>query len=177
MRYLFPRSWTALACCLALAAGCRAGSPPALPPQDGAVNDLAGLLPREAVSSLDEQLAEYERETCHRFVVLIVPSLHGESIAELSARAMDSWQVGRGPLGSGLLLTLSVEEGSARMDAGPALEQIVRSGLADTVLRQVMFPHFAEGRYEEGLRLGLGRIMEEGRGISFPEELHPPVCR
>ncbi len=169
-------AWSALACGLALSAGC-SERPRPLPPQGGMVNDLAGLLEPAAASSLTGSLEEYERETCHQVVLLIVPSLRGEAIGRLSARAMEAWQVGQGPLGNGLLLTLSVEEGSARVDTGPGLEELVRSGFAETVLRQVMFPRFAEGRFEEGLVQGLGQIMEEGRRISFPEELRPSVCR
>ena len=170
-------AWWILPFGLALAPGCGQGRPQPLPAQHGMVNDLAGLLEPEAVSSLSASLQQYRAETCHELVVLIVPSLQGETLGQISARAMELWQIGGGPLGNGRLMTLAVEEGSARIDAGPGLEELVRSGFAEKVLRQVLFPRFGEGDYESGLAQGLERIMEEGRGIRFPEELRPPVCR
>lgn len=166
-----------LAVFLAIVPACGGAGEDGLPPRQGMVNDTAGLLSAEAASSLSAALEDYRRETCHELVVLIVPSLGSDALADLSSRAMRAWQIGPEPLGNGMLLTISVEEGQARVDAGPALEGVIRSGTAEAILRQVMFPRFAEGDFEEGLRLGLEALMEEGRGTGIPQELRPPVCR
>lgn len=166
-----------LALLILAAAACTAERERPLPVRQGAVNDFSGVLPESAVAALEEALKEYERETCHQIVVVILPSLEGESIGELSSRIMKAWGVGPPPLENGVLVILSLEEGVARIDAGQGLERLVASGSAEVVLNRDMLPLFKENRIGEGLTLGIESIMKEGRSVAYPPELQPPVCR
>ena len=162
---------------LLAAAGCTAKRERPLPVRQGVVNDFSGVLSEPAATALEETLREYERETCHQIVVVILPSLKGEPISEFSSRIMKAWDVGPPPLENDVLVVLSLEEGEARIDAGQGLERLVASGSAEVVLNRDMIPLFRENRIGEGLALGIESIMEEGRSVAYPPDLQPPVCR
>lgn len=158
-------------------AGCRggAGDTPT-PARQGRVNDFAGVLSDSTVAALSTTLQDYEEETCHQVVVAIFPSLKGELISDLSSRIMASWEVGYPHLENGLLVTVALQEGGARIDAGSGLEVIVADQRGESILRHDMFPSFKEDRIGEGIQRGLESIMEEGRKIVIPPDLRPPVC-
>lgn len=159
------------------AAGCTAERERPLPVRQGVVNDFSGVLSESAVAALEKTLREYEQETCHQIVVVILPSLEGEPIGEFSSRIIKAWDVAPPPLENGVLVTLSLEEGKARIDAGQGLDRLVASGSVEAVLNRDMLPLFKENRIGEGLTLGIESIMEEGRSVAYPPDLQPPVCR
>jgi uncharacterized protein len=141
------------------------------------VTDQAGVLEDGAVRNITERIEEYERETCHRLHVLVIPSLAGKDFAAFTAAAMEERQVAPPPLESGLLLTVAIAEGKARIDAGRGLQTLVNSGRADDILKTGAFPFFSEGRYGEGIVSALVLLMDEGRRIAYPDELRPEYCR
>jgi uncharacterized protein len=158
-------------------AGCRGGpGESSAPPRQGRVNDFAGVLSDSTVAALSMTLRDYEEETCHQLVVAVFPSLKGEPISDLSSRVMESWEIGHPHLENGLLVTIALQEGGARIDAGSGLEAIVADQRGESILRHDMFPSFKEDHIGEGIRRGLESIMKEGRKIVIPPDLRPPVC-
>lgn len=141
------------------------------------VTDQSGVLETATVKNISERLGDYEKETCHSIHLLIIPSLDGKDLAAFTASVMKGRHVAPPPLESGLLLTVAIEEGKARIDAGKGLASIVNSGRADTILKTGAFPFFAEGRYDEGIVSALVQIMDEGRLVTYPDELRPEYCR
>jgi len=156
--------------------GCGGGEKP-LPARQGRINDYSAILTEPAAAALEKSLERYEGETCHQIVVVIIPSLGEEGIGDFSSRVMADWEIGHSLLENGILLTISLEEGAARIDAGPGVEDIVTSGRAEEILHQEMFPLFGMDRIGEGVARGVEALMEEGRKVSFAPELRPPVCR
>ena len=160
---------------LFLAVGCGGGD--SLPSRTGRINDYSGSLDKGTVAALEESLQRYESETCHQFVVIVLPSLEGRRIEALSSRIMAEWKIGHGQLENGLLLTVSLEEGKTRIDTGKGLEFIMSVGRAEDILLNTMIPLFRDGRIDEGVTRGVEALMEEGRKVNFPPELRPEVCR
>jgi uncharacterized protein len=146
------------------------------PAQQGPVNDFAGVLSGPEKEDLAAQLTAYEKETCHQIVVVIVQDLAGETIADFSTRTAQAWEIGQEFLDNGILVTIAVQQGSARIEAGSGLEWIVKERIADTILSQVMFPHFRQGRLADGLRLGVTALMNEARQRTYPPDHRPSVC-
>jgi uncharacterized protein len=137
--------------------------------QQGPVNDFAGVLSGPEKEALAELLTAYEKETCHQVVVVIVPELAGEKMAQ-------AWKIGQQFLDNGILVSIAVQEGKARIDTGAGLDRIVKDGLAATILQQAMFPHFRQGRFGDGLRSGLEALMREARKTTYPPDHRPSVC-
>jgi uncharacterized membrane protein YgcG len=126
---------------------------------------------------MSQRLAEYEKETCHRINVLVLQTFEGNTLAEYSAQTMKERNIAPPPLESGLLMTVVIADGTARIDAGRGLQDIVNSGRADAILKTGAFPLFVEEKYEEGIVRALMLLMAEGRSIMYPDELRPEHCR
>lgn len=167
------------ALCLApllLAGACARKAPPALE-RLGRVSDYAGVVSPETEAALAAELDGYERETCHNVAVLIVPSLKGESITDLSARTALAWGIVEPVLRDGILLTVAIEEGQARIEMGTAMQSIIEEGAAGRILREEMVPSFREKDFDAGIAAGVRAIMEEARGLEIPDGMKPAACR
>ena len=141
------------------------------------VTDQTGVLEAATVENISKRLEDFERETCHSIHVLVIPSLGGKDLAAYTAPIMKNRQIAPPPLESGLLLTVAIAEGKARIDAGRGLQDLVNSGRADEILKTGAFPFFSEERYDEGLVRALVLLMDEGRMVSYPDDLRPEYCR
>jgi uncharacterized protein len=145
--------------------------------QEGFITDYAGLLSKEDKARLSASLAAYERETCHEVLVLIVPTLGGEEIRELTQRTAIAWDIGQKGFGNGILLTISINETKMRLDSGSAFQWFIEQGEADRILNQVIGPKFSQGKFTEGIEQGLAEIMQVARLKVIPPENRPDICR
>jgi uncharacterized protein len=145
--------------------------------RDGWITDYAEILSQADNSRISASLAAYEEETCHQILVLIVPSLAGESIEDFSKRTATAWDIGQPGFGNGILVSIALQEGSVRFEAGSAFESLIEKGAADRILKEVMFPHFRDERFVDGIEQGLAEIMQAARLRVIPEDHRPDVCR
>jgi uncharacterized membrane protein YgcG len=177
---LLQLSATVLLCSVLLlsVAGCtkKDQTPPPLV-RDGWITDYAEILSQADNSRISASLAAYEEETCHQILVLIVPSLAGESIEDFSKRTATAWDIGQPGFGNGILVSIALQEGSVRFEAGSAFETLIEKGAADRILKEVMFPHFRDERFVDGIEQGLAEIMQAARLRVIPEDHRPDVCR
>ena len=163
---------------LLAAAGCtkKDQSPQPLD-RDGWITDYADILSQAEKSRISASLAAYEKETCHQVMVLIVPSLGGESIVDFSQRTATAWDIGQPGYGNGILVSIALEDGSVRIETGSAFEWLIQEGTADRILKEVMFPHFRDERFVDGIEQGLAEIMQAARQKVIPEDHRPDVCQ
>ncbi len=180
LRCLLRSSAFMLLCSVLLlsVAGCtkKDQTPPPLV-RDGWITDYAEILSQADNSRISASLAAYEEETCHQILVLIVPSLAGESIEGFSKRTATAWDIGQPGFGNGILVSIALQEGSVRFEAGSAFETLIEKGAADRILKEVMFPHFRDERFVDGIEQGLAEIMQAARLRVIPEDHRPDVCR
>jgi len=143
----------------------------------GRVNDYAGVLSNETKMSLSSDLEEYEKETCHQIVVLIVQSLRGETIKELSTRIALEWEIVNPILENGIMLSIAIDEGKARIEMGTAMEDIIEEGIAEDIMLKEMIPSFSAQDFDKGIVQGIRAIKDEARRFSVPDEMRPAVCK
>ncbi len=148
-----------------------------LPAKTGFVSDHADVFSPEEKNDLESILAAYEKETCHQILVLTVAGLYGEPIAEFSARTAMAWDIGQDMLDNGVLITLAMEEGSIRIEAGAGLEFLINDGIGDLVLAEEMIPLFKEGNIVQGINRGISALMEAARARTYPDDHRPMICR
>jgi uncharacterized protein len=165
---------------LLIAVGCNGGNNKTIEKEalvrQGWVTDYGDALTGPEKESIAAMLATYEKETCHQIVVVIVQDLDGETIEAFSTRTALAWEIGQEFLNNGILITIALQEGSARIEAGSGLDWIVKDRIADTILRQEMFPHFREDRLAAGIIKGLEALMTEARKRTYPPAHRPSVC-
>jgi uncharacterized protein len=143
----------------------------------GRINDFANVLEEATRMSLSSELEQYEKDTCHQVYVLIVQSLSGETIKELSTRTALSWKIGHSNLKNGILLSIAIDEGQARIEMGSTFENMIEQGVAEQILKNIMFPSFRNQKIEEGILKGIRAVMEEAKKLEFSDELKPSICR
>ena len=157
-------------------AGCTKKAPEPLV-KDGWTTDYANILSQKDKTRISALLADYEKETCHQVLVLIVPTLAGESIGELSQRTATAWDIGQPGFGNGILLSIAMQEGTMRLETGSAFDWFVEKGISDRILKEVMVPYFRAEKFVEGIEQGLVEIMQVARMKVIPEDHKPAACR
>jgi uncharacterized protein len=145
---------TALA--LALAALVSAAVP-AVPALTGPVVDQAGLLSGAEARRL-EQLARAARQAAGagggrgvQLQYLIVPSLEGESIEDLSIRVAEQWKLGDKGKDDGVLVLVARDDRRVRIEVGRGLEGELTDAATARIRREVIEPAFRAGRFGDGL--------------------------
>ncbi len=127
-----------------------------------------------AAPSLVKLLADYQQETHHEIAVLIVPDLHDEPIGALSLRVANAWRVGLPGWNDGVLVTFAVREGICRIEIATEMARYVSNDAVRSIVENTMKPEFGQHRITRGLRMGLLRLMELGRGFRIADPAHPP---
>lgn len=122
-------------------------------------------------------LGRYERETTHQIVVLLVPTLSGESIDSFSLRVANSWGLGQKGIDNGVLVTLAMKEKGIRIELGRAIEKVISNAAAQSIIQESMVPAFRKGDYAGGLQAGLDRLMKAGRKFRAPRNGDVPEAR
>jgi len=145
--------------------------------RQGWVSDYANVLKPEEKKRISSALEAYEKETCHQIFLLIIPALAGEKITEFSKRTATAWHIGYPGLDNGFLVSIAMQDGSVRIEAGSAFEWFVQDGTGYNILKDVMIPLFKQEKFVEGIESGLGAIMAAGRLKQIPEIDKPEICR
>ncbi len=133
------------------------------------VTDQAGVLTAGQVSALETMLRDYDRRTSTQVVVLIVPSLEGESIEEYAIAVAEKNRIGRKGKDNGLLFLVAVNDRKLRFEVGYGLEPVLTDAVTSTIIRRIVTPRFREGDYYSGIQEGLKMAMQVASN-EFPAE-------
>jgi len=126
----------------------------AVPPLTGPVVDTAGLLDAGSVRRLEQLSRAARSEEGARGVqlqYLIVPSLDGEPIEDLSIRVAEAWKIGTKGKDNGVLVVVAVADRAVRIEVGGGLEGALTDAQAGRIIRGTIVPEFRGGRYGDGL--------------------------
>jgi uncharacterized protein len=132
---------------------------PALPALTGRVVDDAALLPAARQAALATRLQAFESRTGHQLVVVTVPSLNGQSIADFGLRLGRTWGIGRKGSDDGILLIVAPTEGKVRIEVGYGLEQQLSDPACAAIIATDLLPSFKAGRFADGIDKGADAIM------------------
>lgn len=129
-----------------------------LPKRQGSVNDYMGLLRPGEKDTLKMIIDAHEKQTGNKMVVVVVKD-YGKylDVDDFLEDLDNTWDVGIGSdkRDQGLILLLNPIMGDLRISAGAPLASLLPNSEIDRINNKGMFPHFAAGRYYEGLSVGL----------------------
>lgn len=134
------------------------------PPLTGRINDLARMLPPEALQQLEQKLAAFERETSNQIAVLTLPSLQGDDIDQFSIRVAEAWKLGQKGRDNGVLLVIAQAERKVRIEVGMGLQGVLPDITAGRIIREIMRPHLKSGNYDLGIAAGVESIIAATKG-------------
>jgi uncharacterized protein len=156
-----------LMCMLLLSAGARAVEVPTL---KFYVTDMAQRLSQSEWEQLEHMLESYHQSTSSQFVVLIIPSLEGESLEDFSMRVAEKNQIGVKGKDNGLLFLVVINDRKMRFEVGYGLEPVLTDALTSVIIRDIVAPEFREGRYAAGIKAGMDAAIKAASGeFTAPE--------
>ncbi len=123
-----------------------------LPVNNGYVTDEARILNDSEVTTIQAELAAYEKETSNQIAVVILPSLQGEAIEEVSLQIARRWGIGQQGKDNGILLLIAYEDRQARIEVGYGLEGAVPDVVAKGAIDKDLVPAFRDGQYAIGIQ-------------------------
>lgn len=101
------------------------------------VNDYAGILTAETKDYIFKTSRQYQNNGGPQVVVTTINSLGGESIEEYSIEMAREWGIGAKKENNGVLILLSVEDRSIRIEVGYGLEGIITDSMSGRFIREV----------------------------------------
>lgn len=134
------------------------------PKPKGRVSDYTGTLNASEIRSLDEMLAQFERDTTNQLAVLIIPTLAGDSLEDYSIRLAEKWQIGQKGRDNGVILLIVMQDRKMRIEVGYGLEGTLPDSLAGDIIREVIAPQFRQGRFFQGIHDGAAAIIAATKG-------------
>ena len=128
-------------------------------------NDYAGVVDRATASELNEQLAQFERDTSTQIVVAIYRTMQSESsVADYTQRIAQTWGVGQKGRNNGAVLFVFVENRQMFIQTGYGVEGALPDATCFDITHNLIAPYFKKGDYTGGLKAGVMAMMQAVRG-------------
>ena len=148
--------------CLPAVARAQEVIPPA-PPRY--FNDYANVVDAGTGQALNDELADFERETSNQIVVAIYPKMQSDSdIADYTFRIADSWHVGQKGKDNGAVLFVFIQDRKLFIQVNYGLEGALPDATCKEIIDQEITPYFKTGDYTGGLRAGINAILAATKG-------------
>jgi uncharacterized protein len=135
---------------------------------------LAQVLPLAVREQLSAELQAHEAKTTNQVAVLIIPSLEGEPLFDLSHRVATSWQLGRKGTDNGVLLLIAIKDRKIRLEVGYGLEGVLTDARSAQIIRNEIVPKFRAGDIPAGVTAGVQAVLQTIEGTyPAPERSSP----
>ncbi|MBE0643140.1 MAG: TPM domain-containing protein [Bacteroidetes bacterium] len=128
------------------------------------VTDLAGVLSPGDLDHIEQLLRQYDEATSSQFVVLILPSLEGESLEDFSMRVAEKNRIGREGKDNGLLFLVAVNDRKMRFEVGYGLEGVLTDAATSLIISDMVAPQFRSGNYAQGIYDGMQTAIKISTG-------------
>ncbi|MBN1470425.1 MAG: YgcG family protein [Syntrophaceae bacterium] len=135
----------------------------------GRVTDNAQLLSDETRKSITERLKAHEDRTSNQIAILTTPTLEGAGIEEYTVAVFNEWKLGQKGKDNGVLVVVAPKDRRMRIEVGYGLEGTMPDGVAGSIIRNVMTPHFKNNDYNKGIDEGVNAIVKVLEGGQPPD--------
>ncbi len=129
-----------------------------------AVNDFGAMLAPFQQQALEQKLNAYNDSTSSAIVVITVPSLDGNDIAEVSLKYLRDWGIGVKGKNNGIVILVSKADHQARIETGYGMEGVVPDVTAKEIIDDKMIPYFKENDYYRGFDNAVDAVIQAAAG-------------
>lgn len=145
-----------------------AQSIPTKPNPPRLVNDFAGIMTPEQISTLESKLVAFNDTTSTQIAVVTVPDLGGMDIESYSYELAKSWGIGQQGKNNGVLMLVKPkignQRGQARIEVGYGLEGVIPDAIANRIIDQDAIPFFKNDDYYGGINQATNKLMKYATG-------------
>lgn len=131
----------------------------------GWVTDTADILTGKEQALLDRYLQRFQQRTRHQMAVVTVSSLEGRTVDDYAHGLFNRWGVGRKDANDGILVLVAPNERKVRIQIGYGLEKVLADAYCKHVIDAMMLPKFRNGRYYDGIILGVTGLARVARRV------------
>jgi uncharacterized protein len=132
------------------------------------VNDFAGILSSDQVSSLENKLVAFDDSTSTQIAVVIVKTLNGYDKNDFAQRLGQKWGVGQKGKKNGIVVLVKPkyrgEDGEVSIQTGYGLEGVLPDAICKRIVENEMIPNFRIDNYYEGIDKATSVIMSITKG-------------
>lgn len=121
--------------------------------------DKTNTLSAAQQSELNKLLENHEKQTQEQFIVLMIPTLNGESIEEYAVKVFEKWQLGQKGKDNGLLLVIAKNDRKLRIEVGYGLEGKITDAVSGRIIRNDIAPYFKNNDYFGGINHGVQKLL------------------
>lgn len=121
------------------------------PELTGRVVDTADQIPADQEADLERQLADFQKKTQHRMVIVTIPDLNGVPKEEYALALGRHWKIGRKGVDDGIIMLQSPGDGSPGsgklyISVGYGLEDVLTDVESTAITKNVMVPILKQDR-------------------------------
>lgn len=127
-----------------------AWDPPATPAPASWISDTSGVLSTSAHARLDAKLKQINQSSANEIAALVVPTLDGQSIEDVTNATFKAWGIGKKGLDNGILVVLAMKEHKSRIETGKGVEGDLPDLKTQDILVQAR-PYLRKGDVEGAL--------------------------
>ncbi len=133
----------------------------------GFVQDYAGILSPDQLSTLEKKLENYERTSTNEIAVVIVDSLRGDTIENVAQEIFTTWGIGKKGKDNGVLLLISLSERKNRIQTGYGVEASLTDIGASYIQSDIIRPAFRNNDYYGGINGAVDKMVEALSGTNI----------
>lgn len=123
------------------------------------VSDFAHVLSQEEGTSLNAELAAFEKKTGVEIAVVTVPWLNGQSIEDYTTGLAKEWGVGKRGKDNGVVFLVAPKERKMRIETASGARSVLTDSRADDIRDETIIPRFKAGNMAQGIIDGTHAIM------------------
>lgn len=134
------------------------------------VEDYAGVLSGEEKSLLATKVSDFEKNTTNEIAIVIIQSLDGDAIENVAQEIFTKWGIGKKDKNNGVLLLVSLTDRKTRLHTGYGVEGDLTDIGTSYIQSEVVAPAFREGRYFDGIKGAVDKMIEALGGANIVPE-------
>lgn len=128
------------------------------------VTDRSGTLSSSQISSLEQKLTGFDKESSTQIVVWMESSIEGGSLEDRSFEIAEQNGVGQKSKNNGVLLYIAKDDRKLRIEVGYGLEGALPDAVCDKIIRKEITPYFKQSKFYEGINAGVDAILKASKG-------------
>lgn len=121
--------------------------------------DYTNTLNQSELQTLNYRLKTFEDSTTNQLVMLMIATLNDYPIEYYSHEVAQKNKIGTEKNDNGALLFITKNDKKLRIEVGYGLEGALPDALANSIIRNVIVPHFKKNSFYSGISAGIDAII------------------